>query len=87
MSGLNAASDLGALKRRFTALVAFEGVAAVLAVASLIGYFAGHLSACLPAFCAVLVAAVAAQIWFIAAFRKVSGLGPNPARRDVGKGL
>jgi len=78
---VNADADLAALKARFTKLVAFEGAAAVLAIASLVGYFAAHLAWCLPAFCAVLVVAVAAQIWFIAAFRQDSG------RRDGGKGV
>jgi hypothetical protein len=68
---LGAASDLAALKARFAILIAFECGAAVLAVASLIGYFAGRLAWCLPAFCVVLVAAVAAQVWFIAAFRRI----------------
>ncbi len=78
---VNADAELVALKARFATLIAFEGAAAVLAFATLVGYFAAHLAWCLPLFGALLVVAVAAQIWFIAAFRQGSG------GRDAGKGL
>jgi hypothetical protein len=60
--------ELAKLRARFMTLLAFEGMAGVLAVALVIGYFGFHVSWCLPLFAIVLIAAVAAQIWFIAAF-------------------
>jgi hypothetical protein len=76
-------TDISDLKARFVGLLAFEAVAGGLAVAFLVGYFAFHAAWCLPAFAVVLVGAVAAQVRFILAFRRVGPHDMSPS--DIGK--
>ena len=64
------AAALSRLRARFIALLALEGAAGAIALMLLIGYFALRAGWCLPAFALVLAAAVAAQVAFIAAFRR-----------------
>jgi hypothetical protein len=62
--------DVESLKKRLFAMLAVDAVCAVIAVAAAIGAFSAGIGWLQWVFAAALIAGFAAQIWFIAGFRR-----------------
>jgi hypothetical protein len=64
--------DVAAAKRRLAVMGVVNAVALLAAAAALYGYFGLHFDWALPAFVALLVVGIGAQIWFIASLRRAN---------------
>jgi hypothetical protein len=61
-------SDVTGLRRRLIAMVAIDGVCALVAVIAIVGYLSFHVGWMGALFAAALVTGFGAQIWFIIGF-------------------
>ena len=81
-------ADIQALKSRRTVMFAINGVAALAAIAGIVGYFKFSLDWAFVVFVGALLVGFGAQIWFIAGLRSpkssnVSSAGGTRAEKGV----
>ncbi len=64
--------DVAILRQRFQRMIVVVSVCVAVAIIAIIAFFAAHQAWGLWLFLAALVSGFAAQVWFVAAIRRVS---------------